>query len=110
MLLIERMLGDERVVDLGDERGLSVDQSAVQMWNESALAYPLRDVVQQRLLLRIGVRDAQALDRAVPVQDVHRAEVGERWHGELGQVGERRVIVERCAERSEEHTSELQSQ
>src|SRR5688500_5131062 len=98
MLLVERMLGDERVVDLGDERGLSVDQSAVQVWNEPALAYPLRDVVQQRLLLRIGMRDAQALDRAVPVEDVDGAEVGERRHGELGEVGERRVIVERRAE------------
>ena len=45
MLLVERMLSDERVVDLGDERGLSVHQSAVHMWNESALADPLRDVL-----------------------------------------------------------------
>ena len=66
-------------------------------------------LVQQRLLGRIGVRRRDSLNVAVRIEQVNRAPVSQLGHGQMGDVGQRRVVVERFAQPLARLRQELQA-
>ena len=89
--LSQQLLGDLRE-QLGLPRANDVGHAVRGVWVGRIL---LRELVGPANLLRIDVRDGQALDRPVRGDHVDRAPVGEAGNGKPGEVRECRLVVER---------------
>ncbi len=85
-----------RVGDLGAEVGLAGAHRHGRGDDEvDHRRVAIAQLPQERLLRGIRVRGRDALQAVVAIEHVDDAPVGEEGHGEAGDPGERRVVVER---------------
>ena len=94
MLGIARAAREHLVGDLGDELGLA-GLGDPRHRADALVAVAALQFVEQALALRVAVHADDRAHGAVGLDQVDAAPVGERGHGELDDVGQRRLEVKR---------------
>ena len=97
--ILDRRL-EQLVGDVGDQLRVAVAEHLRRAALVAGAArVALAVAARERDLLGVAVGDRDLLDRAVAVGHAHAAPVGERRHGEVGDVLQRALVVERGRER-----------
>ena len=94
MLGVARAAREHLVGDLGDELGVA-SLGDPRHRADALVAVAALQLVEQALALRVAVHAGDRAHGAVGLDQVDTAPVGERGHGELDDVGQRRLEVKR---------------